>query len=72
MFMKIKHTCSIPYTHADCAVPPSPINGNVNVTSYGLLATYTCDLGHTLQGPVTRNCLTNNATWDGNKPTCGK
>ncbi|XP_052795625.1 sushi, von Willebrand factor type A, EGF and pentraxin domain-containing protein 1-like [Mya arenaria] len=55
----------------DCGPLVSPQNGNVLVgnTTYGEIATYTCDFGHALIGNNSRDCL-GSGQWSDSEPTC--
>lgn len=55
----------------DCGGLTSPVNGRVVVsgTTFGFTATYSCNVGFTLNGLVTRVCqITGN--WSGDAPIC--
>jgi Sushi repeat (SCR repeat) len=56
---------------ADCHTPPALVNGLVSapVTTFGAVATYSCNLGYSLAGLATRTCQAN-GTWSGTPPTC--
>ena len=56
----------------DCGVPPSVTNGSVDTsggTTYKCTAVYTCNVGHVLNGPLTRTCQVS-GDWSGSGPTC--
>jgi hypothetical protein len=55
----------------DCGTLSPPTNGMVAVptTTFGSVATYTCDTGYALMGSATRTCGPGGA-WDGAEPTC--
>ncbi|WAQ97902.1 CSMD3-like protein [Mya arenaria] len=55
----------------NCGPLVSPQNGNVLVgnTTYGEIATYTCDFGHALIGNNSRDCL-GSGQWSDSEPTC--
>ena len=50
----------------------APDFGQVSVDGTGLVATYTCDVGYTLDGDRSRDCQSDGASWTGSSPTCGK
>ena len=45
---------------------------NGNITSDGMIVTYTCEQGYSLNGTQTRYCRQDGTGWDGEPPTCGK
>ena len=55
----------------DCGDPGTPTNGhhNFSSTTYTSVATYTCDVGYTLQGSNSRTCQSN-GQWSGSVPQC--
>ncbi|XP_035691423.1 P-selectin-like [Branchiostoma floridae] len=53
-----------------CPVLTAPTNGGVSGgNSYGDVATFTCDSGHSLSGSATLTCQAD-TTWNGASPTC--
>ena len=58
-------------TSLDCPSLTAPTNGDVSytTTTYQSVATYTCNLGYTLNGDATQNCGAD-GTWSGSEPTC--
>ena len=38
----------------------------------GMTASYTCDIGYSLQGVATRECMQDGTGWDTASPTCSK
>ena len=58
------------YSHPECEALSDPDNGHVTLTGTSLnsQATYTCNSGYELNGPMTRACQTNG--WSGNDTTC--
>lgn len=61
------------YTVTDCGILPNPSNGMVqqNTTTFEAEATYVCSLGHTLDGPNTRVCMSS-GLWSGAEPICAR
>ena len=55
----------------DCGDPGTPTNGqrSLSSTTYNSVATYTCDVGYTLQGPNSRTCQSD-GLWSGSVPQC--
>ena len=62
----------VSFISAACETPASPTNGAVTLSADGTTATYTCIANYTLDGDVTRTCLTDTNTWTGTDPTCSK
>lgn len=59
-------------THSPCSVPSAPLHGSVIVSDspfYGDIATYSCAIAYTLNGPTSRTCQ-GNGEWSGVAPTC--
>ena len=59
------------YFTLDCGQPPTPGHGKVSYssgTTYGMVATYTCNTGYDLIGQTSVTCQ-NNGTWT-NIPVC--
>ena len=57
---------------ASCGLPDIPSNGRVDTsagTSFGDVATYSCDTGYTQNGPAERTCQAD-GQWNGSVPTC--
>ena len=55
-----------------CGLPNAPRNGRVDTsagTSFGDVASYSCDTGYTLNGPAERTCQAD-GRWNGSVPTC--
>ena len=57
-------------SHPECGVLSNPDNGRVTLTgtSFGSQATYSCNSGYELNGPITRVCQADG--WSGNDATC--
>ena len=58
----------------DCGKPTSPANGTItlemsNVTTYGVSANQSCDVGYELNGTTTITC-TENGTWSASPVIC--
>ena len=56
----------------DCGSLTNPANGQVDLTSgttFGQIATYSCDTGYNLVGNSTRTCQATE-TWSGSAPAC--
>ena len=56
----------------ECGTLNATTNGQVNHsagTTFGQTATYSCDIGYTLEGNSTRTCQAN-GMWSGSEPTC--
>ncbi|XP_064386180.1 sushi, von Willebrand factor type A, EGF and pentraxin domain-containing protein 1-like isoform X2 [Halichondria panicea] len=56
----------------DCGPPLTINNGQVSTspgTTFGSIATYTCNTGYTQNGPSTRTCQAD-TVWRGDAPTC--
>lgn len=55
-----------------CSDLQDPVDGNVELTSNGTvtMATYSCDLGASLNGTETRTCSAD-GSWSGGTPNCG-
>ncbi|XP_053399292.1 CUB and sushi domain-containing protein 3-like [Mercenaria mercenaria] len=53
-----------------CIDPDPPTHGNVDVTADKTLATYTCDVGYTLNGKSSRTCQTDGSAWTETGPSC--
>ncbi len=56
----------------DCGILVPPLFGSVATTSgstFGSVATYICDEGHTIDGSATRTCQSS-AEWTGESPLC--
>ena len=59
-------------TAVDCGPLPNLENGRVDTslgTIFQKVATYSCDVGHTLSGSVTRRCA-ENEQWIPDAPYC--
>ncbi len=56
---------------ADCGSPSNPSNGSVNAptTTYGSIATYSCNTGYSMVGGAIRTCQAG-GNWSGVAPTC--
>ena len=54
-----------------CPTLMNPLNGRVSYSSteYSSVATYTCDLGYEVFGPLARTCQANEV-WSGSETTC--
>lgn len=58
--------------YADCGPLGNIQYGSVNTvagTKFGDVATYTCDNGYRLEGPVTRTCMAT-GNWTASEPDC--
>lgn len=55
----------------DCGQLSDPANGSVNApyTGFDEQATYSCNVGYELKGPMTHVCQAN-GEWSGNETTC--
>ncbi|XP_052791545.1 CUB and sushi domain-containing protein 3-like [Mya arenaria] len=53
-----------------CDVPTNLNNGNVDVSSDGMTATFSCDVGLSLSGAQSSVCDTLGSGWDAAWPTC--
>ena len=56
----------------DCGSLPNPLNGRVDTSSgtvFERIATYRCDTGYNLAGPMTRSCGSG-GSWTSNEPVC--
>ena len=61
-----------PSTAVDCMALPNPTNGQVMApsgTTFNNTATYSCDGGYELNGPMTRMCGID-SSWTLTEPTC--
>ena len=59
-------------TVVDCGALNASANGQVshtNGTTFGQIATYSCDTGYNLVGNSTRTCQAD-GVWSGSEPTC--
>ena len=54
----------------DCNSPPVPQHGSM--TANGSHATYTCQIGYSLNGDPVRTCATDGTGWSGSEPVCSK
>ena len=56
---------------ADCGPLSSPTHGSVSAptTTFGSVATYSCDIGYAITGVATRSCQAS-ATWSDAAPSC--
>ena len=64
-------TYEIAFSVVDCSNLTSPSNGHVSVstTTFGSMATYTCEEGYMLMGFPMRECLSN-GSWSQQEPVC--
>ena len=66
-------SCYILYSFIaiDCGDLSAPSNGHISITAttFGSVATYSCDLGYTLDGSTSRICQSN-GQWSGSQPSC--
>ncbi|KAL4230224.1 Sushi [Mactra antiquata] len=53
-----------------CDLPSAIQNGSLSVTNDNMIASYTCDIGYTLQGEITRYCDSTGNGWSGEDPVC--
>ncbi|XP_045198120.2 uncharacterized protein LOC123552482 [Mercenaria mercenaria] len=51
-----------------CGSPQTPKNGNVEISSDGKIATFSCDNDYTLAGTEILHCM--HGSWNGTVPTC--
>ena len=66
------HTCTCLLTVVDCSTLTNPANGqvsNLNGTTFGQTATYSCNAGYTLVGCNSRICQAT-GEWSWSQPTC--
>ena len=59
-------------TAVNCGTLTNPANGRVSHTAgttFGRIATYSCNIGYTRVGVSTRTCQSN-VVWSGSTPTC--
>ena len=57
---------------SDCGALATLTDGSVSLssgTTYGSVATFSCDTGYTLIGDTSRTCLAN-SMWDNADPSC--
>ena len=57
---------------SECIPPLSPGNGSVQISLNGETASYSCDVGYTLNGSAERQCSDNGMGWSDSDPICGK
>ena len=65
------HLCLLS-TAVNCGTLTNPANGRVSHTAgttFGRIATYSCNTGYTRVGVSTRTCQATRV-WSGNAPTC--
>ena len=58
---------------SDCGYPISMADGHVSAqaTTYGSVASYSCNTGYNMNGTATRTCEAEaGGTWNGSVPTC--
>ena len=57
----------------NCSDPGTPTNGqrSLSSTTYNSVVSFTCDVGHTLQGPNSRTCQSN-GQWSRSVPQCDR
>ena len=65
--MKMK----ILFWFSECELPTSPDNGSLAVSNNGYTVTYSCNVGYSLNGDVTRTCQGSGQSWNGSPPSCG-
>ena len=55
----------------DCGGLSAPSNGQISITAttIGSMATYSCDLGYTLNGNISRMCQSD-GQWSSAQPSC--
>ena len=60
-----------PCVVVNCGTLSNPANGMVSVstTTYNSVATYSCNVGHTLTGDAMRTCL-ETGSWSHDEQTC--
>jgi len=65
------HAICHSFVGSDCGDLSAPSNGqiSINATTFGSMATYSCDLGYTLDGNTSRTCQSN-GQWSGSQPSC--
>ena len=57
----------------DCDPLSAPVNGQVSFpsgTTLGSNATYSCNIGHNVQGGTPMRTCNSNGDWSGSAPTC--
>ena len=73
MWVHSMHTITPIYTYyldtLACTKLSDPVNGNVDISAIGSVATYSCNDGYVLSGSDTRTCESN-GEWSGSPPTC--
>jgi len=50
----------------------APVHGQLAVSGDGMRVTFTCDVGYTLVGNDTSECLSAGAGWNTTTPECGR
>ncbi|XP_045206696.2 CUB and sushi domain-containing protein 1-like [Mercenaria mercenaria] len=60
------------YELPSCVCNPltKPSNGSITISSSGMLADFSCDVGFTLDGSTNASCSEDGSGWDNNIPTC--
>ncbi len=72
MQLVVKISCFSVCTGIECASLQPPMNGLVNNpedTIVGSVASYTCNEGYELSGPITRSCEVT-GQWTATEPVC--
>lgn len=62
------------FMFVDCGVLSNPANGNVDITSgttFGEIATYSCNPGFVRNGAVTTECQSD-GSWSNTPPSCDR
>ena len=54
-----------------CQAPAKPLFGNLTISEDRMTASFTCELGYTLNGDANLVCMANGNGWNGTAPTCG-
>ena len=66
------HVCVFATTVVDCGVLSRPAGGAVDLssgTTFGSIATYSCNTGYRIDGNITRICLST-GEWSDSEPIC--
>ena len=71
VIVHVDDTCLLS-SAVNCGTLTNPANGRISHTAgttFGWIATYSCNTGYTRVGVSTRTCQSN-AVWSGSTPTC--
>jgi hypothetical protein len=63
---------NFPFSFKVCEDLEPPEFGQVNIDGSGTVASYTCNVGYTMDGDRSRDCQLDGTSWTGNAPTCGR